>query len=93
MVQSEEGESQAEVIWKILERHPIAHSGYGVAARQIDPSGEEGGQVLSFTSSSDCLGFANAFYGMTNDRPRGDVPSVSTRTLTLLPRVLKLPTT
>jgi hypothetical protein len=28
MVQSEEGESQAEVIWKILERHPIAHSGY-----------------------------------------------------------------
>jgi hypothetical protein len=76
MVQSEEGESQAEVIWKIP-RDGIHSLTLDMASQQVRLilAEKKADKVLSFTSSGDCLGFANAFYGMTNDRPRGDVPS------------------
>lgn len=76
MVQSEEGESQADVIWKIP-REGIHSLTLDMASQQIRLilADKKADKVLSFTNSGDCLGFANAFYGMTNDRPRGDVPS------------------
>jgi hypothetical protein len=76
MVQSEEGESQAEVIWKIP-REGIQSLTLDMASQHVRLilAEKKADKVLSFTSSSDCLGFANAFYGMTKDRPRGDVPS------------------
>jgi hypothetical protein len=76
MVQSEEGESQAEVIWKIP-REGIQSLTLDMASQHVRLilAEKKADKILSFTSSGDCLGFANAFYGMTNDRPRGDVPS------------------
>jgi hypothetical protein len=77
MVHSEAGESQARVIWK-LPREVVHSLTLDMASQQVklilaDNTGQ--GKILSFSTSDDCLRFANAFYEMPNALPRRDVPS------------------